>query len=64
MDIRINDVQSRIQTTDSQRLLDPRILDEIVRACVRAVKEDMARDKRFAGDRYISESIAPNREGH
>jgi hypothetical protein len=62
MDIRINRVQSRVETTDSQRLLDPRILNEIVRVCVRAVKEDMARDKRFAQDRDISNSAAPERK--
>ena len=61
MDIRINRVQSRVQATDSQAMLDPRIMNEIVRACVRAVKEDMAREKRFAQDRDISNSAAPER---
>jgi predicted proteasome-type protease len=47
MDVRINEVQSRVQTTDSQSLLDPRTMQEIVRACVRAVKEELTRDKRI-----------------
>jgi hypothetical protein len=62
MDIHINEVQSRIQTTDSQKLLDPRVLSEIVRACVRAVKEDQAREKRMAQDRGLSDGVAPDRK--
>jgi hypothetical protein len=46
MDVRINEVQSRVQATDSQSFLDPRVMQEIVRHCVRAMKEEMARDKR------------------
>jgi hypothetical protein len=61
MDIHISELQSRIQTTDSQKLLDPRILNEIVRACVRAVKEDMAREKRMSQDRKLSDGITPDR---
>jgi hypothetical protein len=61
MDVRINEVQSRIQTMDSQKLLDPKILNEIVRACIAAMKEEMAREKRFARDRDISQGIAPDR---
>ncbi len=62
MDIRIQDVQSRIQATDSQKLLDPRIMREIVRACVQAVKEDQAREKRRANERELSNAIAPDRQ--
>jgi hypothetical protein len=43
-------------------LLDPRILKEIVRACVAAVKEDQAREKRRQQDRDLTPGIAPDRE--
>jgi hypothetical protein len=62
MDVRINDVQSRIHIADSERLLDPRLMEQIVRACVRAVKEDLAREQRLARDRNISNSIRPDQE--
>ncbi len=62
MDIHVQDLKSRIQATDSQRLLDPRILKEIVRACVAAVKEDQAREKRRKHDRELTPGIAPDRE--
>lgn len=61
MDIVINEVVSRIQTTDSARMLDPRVMVQIVQACTRAVREDMEREKRFAKDRDISDSAAPER---
>jgi hypothetical protein len=61
MDIRIQDVQSRVQATDSQKPLDPRIMKEIVRACVQAVKDDQAREKRRMQERELSSGIAPDR---
>ena len=57
MDIRINEVHSRIHATDSRSLLDPRILQEIVYVCVTAVKEELARDKRIAEESRLSASV-------
>jgi hypothetical protein len=54
VDIRINEVHSQIRATDSRSLLDPRILQEIVRACVMAVKEELARDKRIAAESKLT----------
>lgn len=62
MEIKIQDVQSRIEATDSQRLLDPRIMRQIVQTCVQAVKEDLAREKRRQQDRELSTGIAPERQ--
>jgi hypothetical protein len=62
MDIRIQDVQSGVQATDSQKLLDPRVMKQIVKACVAAVKEDMAREKRRAKDRELTNGVAPDRQ--
>jgi len=57
-DIRINEVHSRLQATDSRALLDPRIMREIVKACVRAVKEEQAREKRLADDRRLTQGVS------
>ena len=62
MDIKIQDVQSRIEATDSQKLLDPRIMRQIVQVCVQAVKEELARDKRRQNDRELSSGVAPERQ--
>jgi hypothetical protein len=58
MDVRINRVESTVRTTDSQALLDPRVMHEIVRACVTAVKEDQAREKRIAAERRLSSGVS------
>ena len=57
MDVRINEVQSRLQPVDSQALLDPKIMREIVKACVRAVKEEQAREKRTREERALTSGI-------
>jgi DNA recombination-dependent growth factor C len=62
MDIRVQDVQSRVQATDSQKLLDPRVMKQIIKACVEAVKEDQAREKRRAQDRELTNGVAPDRQ--
>lgn len=62
MEIKIQDVQSRIEATDSQRLLEPRIMRQIVQTCVQAVKEELAREKRRQQDRELSSGIAPDRQ--
>jgi len=58
VDVRINEVQSRVEATDSKALLDPRVMAQIVRACVRAVKEDQAREKRMADERRLTAGIS------
>ena len=60
MDIRINEVNSRVQTMDSPALLDPRILKEIVRLCVRAVKDELAHDRRMNEQLKLNNSINPD----
>lgn len=54
MDVRINEVQSRIQTVDSQNLLDPQVLAQIVRACLRAIEERQSREKHLAAERRLT----------
>jgi hypothetical protein len=53
MDIRINELQSQVKTADSRSVLDPAMMRDIVRACVRAVKEELERDKRAAKERQL-----------
>jgi hypothetical protein len=54
MDVRINEVQSRVQVGDSQALLDPRVMKQLVSACVKAVKEELERDKRLEKERRLT----------
>ncbi len=61
-DVRINEVQSQVQLTDSRSMLDPRVMREIVRACVKAVKEEQALEKRLADDRRVRSTDSSDNE--
>jgi hypothetical protein len=54
VDVRINEVHSEVQTVNSNQLLDPQVMRQIVKACVRALKEDQARQKQLAEDRRMN----------
>jgi len=54
MDFRVNNVSSNVQVGDSQSLMDPEVMREVVRACVKAVKEELERDKRLADERRLT----------
>jgi hypothetical protein len=62
MDVRINEVQSQVQTLDSKAMLDPQVMRQIVKACVKAVKEDQERQKRLADDRRLSSGVSSENE--
>jgi len=62
VDVRINEVQSRVQTMDSHALLDPGVMRQIVKACVKAIKEDQAREKHLAGERRLSSRASSDSE--
>jgi hypothetical protein len=62
MDVRINEVQSHVQTVDSKAMLDPQVMRQIVKACVKAVKEDQERQKRLADDRRLSSGVSSENE--
>ena len=58
MDVRINEVQSQLHTMDSQSLIDPRILRQIVRACMEAMEEKQAREKREQDERRLTTGVS------
>jgi len=58
MDVRINEVQSRVQAMDSRSKLDPHTLQDIIRACVQAVKDDQAREKQMNEERSLTPGLA------
>jgi hypothetical protein len=58
MDVQINEVRSQVKTVDSKSVLDPHVMREIIKACVKAVKEDQARQKQLADDRRLSPGVS------
>jgi hypothetical protein len=53
----VNDMRSEVKVRDGQALLDPQILQQIIPLCVRAVKEDLARDQRMEQARRLTGGI-------
>jgi hypothetical protein len=60
MDVRINEVQSRVQTLDSRMILDPQIMRQIVKACVAAIEEEQARQKHLVSERQLNATVSEN----
>jgi len=60
MDVNIEKVASRVQVADSQSLLDPRVLEQIVKICIERVREEQAKQKRIQAERELQ----PNVSGH
>lgn len=58
MDVRINEVNSQVHTVDSKGLLDPHVMQQIVKACLKALKDDQERQKRLADDRRMTSGIS------
>lgn len=58
MDVRINQVNSQVQTVDSKALLDPHVMRQIVKACMKAIKEEQDRQKRLKDDRDLTPGVS------
>jgi hypothetical protein len=57
MDVQINEIQSQVHAVDSQTLLEPRLLQQIVRACIRAINDEQAREKRLSDERRLTPGV-------
>jgi hypothetical protein len=62
MDVQINEIQSQVHAIDSQALLEPRVLRQIVRACIQAISDEQAREKRLSDERRLTPGVS--REEH
>jgi hypothetical protein len=58
LDVQINEVHSQVRAVDSKALLDPMVMRQIVKACVKAVREDQARQKHLADERSLTPSAS------
>jgi hypothetical protein len=62
MDVQINEIQSQVHTMDSQSLLEPRILRQIVRACLEAIRDEQAREKRLNDERRLTPGVSSDHD--
>lgn len=60
MEVNIGEVTSQVQVADSQSLLDPRVLEQIVRICVERVREEQAKSERVKSERALRPNVSGN----
>ena len=58
MDVQINEIQSQVHAVDSRTLLEPRVLQQIVRACIQAINDEQAREKRLSDERRLTAGVS------
>lgn len=59
MEVRINQMSSRVTATDSEALLDPRVLERLVRLVARRVREEQEHGERAKAERRLTRSSTP-----
>ncbi len=60
MDVRINEVNSQVQTVDSKGLLDPQVMRQIVSTCIKTIRENQDRQKVLDKDRELTDGASSN----
>jgi hypothetical protein len=63
MDVNIGEMNSTVRATDTQALLSPQLLNQIVKAVLERMREEQAHEKRVADERSIRSSVLKN-NGH
>jgi hypothetical protein len=58
LDVRINEVNSQVRTVDSKAMLDPAVMRQIGKACVKAMQEHQERQKHLADERSLTPSAS------
>jgi hypothetical protein len=58
MDVHIGEVNSTVRATDSQALLSPQVLDQIVRVVLERLREEQARQERAEEDRRLRSGVS------
>jgi hypothetical protein len=60
MDVRIDEMTSTVRATDSTALLDPGVLERVVRLVTARVRDELAHERRVAGERRLAPSGSPD----
>ncbi|MFQ5857426.1 MAG: hypothetical protein ACE5LU_17610 [Anaerolineae bacterium] len=58
MDVHIGEVNSTVRTTDSQALLSPQVLDQIVRVVLERLREEQAHERRVEEERRLRPAVS------
>jgi hypothetical protein len=60
MDVHIGEMNSTVRATDSQALLSPQALNQIVKAVLERLREEQAHEQRVINERSIRSSVLSN----
>ena len=60
MDIHIGEMNSTVRATDTQALLSPQLLNQIVKVVLERLREEQAHEQRVANERSIRSSVLSN----
>lgn len=63
MDVHIGEMNSTVRATDTQSLLSPQLLDQIVKTVLERMRAEQERERRIADKRSIRSSALEN-DGH
>ncbi len=60
MDVHIGEMNSTVRATDSQSLLSPQLLNQIVKVVLERLQAEQAHERRVADERSIRPSVLTN----
>jgi hypothetical protein len=63
MDMYIGEMTSTLRATDSLALLSPELLEQIVRAVLRRLREEQAHERQVADDRQLRSGVSGAERG-
>ncbi len=58
MDVRINEVSSRVNVTDSQAMLSPQVIEQILRLAREHIREEVDHDRRVEAERRLQQGVS------
>ncbi len=58
MDVRINEVSSRVNVTDSQAMLSPQVIQQILRLAREHIREELDHDRRVEAERRLQQGVS------
>lgn len=59
MDVHVGEMASTVRATDSRSLLDPGVLEQIVRTVLERVRAERGYERRLAEETGLAPSVAP-----
>jgi hypothetical protein len=62
MDVRINQVSSSVNVTDSQSMLSPQVMNQLLRVLREQIREELEREQRIEAERRLRQGVSSRDE--